>query len=654
MLIKWDNIFTLLLCFAIGTSGKTLKAAEPNQDSVTKVFPMVEVNAESMVSSRAMKFGSVYIIDKAKIEKNAAWQISDILKQSPGVYIKDYGGLGGLKTISLRGTSSQQTAILLDGIPMNSAQNASIDLSTLPVSIFNNIEVFKGGASSMFGSNALGGAVNLRTDKILREQKMNLDFKYGSFGVLFSALSYDLPLNNAGISSNLEFQKSDGDYSFKVNHFGENMTLTRHNADFQNFNIFVNSFINDSLTKYSFKIIARDSKRGAPGAVVQGLEEGVRARLNEQEIFLIGSYNHIFNDFSSFGSNISFKSNYTNYSNPDEMYKEGQTMNTGFTNNSYKLNSKYLSIFENINIESGFDLDYSSLYGDMLQQNTNKFVDRFNSALFFRADKSYLLNNGSEFAWNLGIRYDYVMNRNSAISPSAGLIYKIYNYFLTFKLLYTHNFRCPSFNEMYYLNYGTKDLKDETSNSYNLSANFSPLSWFNIESNIFYIATKNQIISIPLSTIKWSAANLGATQSYGFDLLVYGNLFGTLIDYNFAYTELEAKDVSSHSLTKNKTIPYTPNVISNARISLNLEKFSLNTIVNYSSYRYLFSDNNSEDILPSYWTMDLSCSYAVNIIPKVKMKLKFEINNIFDKSYEIISKYYMPGRSLRAGISAEF
>lgn len=641
------------MCFAIGISGKALKAAESNQDSVAKVFPTVEVNAESMVSSKAMKFGSVYIIDKNKIETNSSWQITDVLKQSPGVYIKDYGGLGGLKTISLRGTSSQQTAILLDGIPLNSAQNASLDLSVLPVSIFNNIEVFKGGASSMFGSNALGGAINLRTDKSIKESKLDCSLKYGSFGNMTSALSWDIPLQNAGISANLEFQKSDGDYTFHVNHFGENMTLTRHNADFQNFNIFLNSFLYDGLSEYSFKIIARNSRRGAPGAIVQGLEEGVMARLNEQEILTLASYNHIFSETSSLTSNFSFKSNYTNYKNPDEMYKKDQPMNSGFTNNSYKFNSKLLASTYGINFESDLNLDYSSLYGDMLQPNTDKFVDRFTSALSAHADKSWLFDNGTEFSWNTGIRYDYVYNRNSALSPAAGIIYKLYTYNLAFKFLYTHNFRTPSFNEMYYLNYGTKDLKDETSNSYNLSLDFTPRTYFNIEANFFLIRTHNQIISIPTSTIKWSASNLGATQSIGFDLLIYGNIFNNLFDYNIAYTNLRARDISDNSLTKDKIIPYTPDEIANARLGINIGSFSINSAFSYSSFRYLFPDNNSQDIIPSYWLMDLSCFYKLYNGKNFKIKLKIEADNIFDKTYEVISKYYMPGRSFAAGINIE-
>ena len=156
---KYCVIYLFLLSYLslLGASKNT------EVDSISYIYPEIKVSAERILSNSALQFSPNSIIHKAQIEKTAALQASELLNNIPGLYIKDLGGLNGLKTISLRGTSAQQTLIMIDGMRLNSMQNGITDLSTIPIAMFEDIEVVRGGASAVFGGNSIGGVINFRT-----------------------------------------------------------------------------------------------------------------------------------------------------------------------------------------------------------------------------------------------------------------------------------------------------------------------------------------------------------------------------------------------------------------------------------------------------------------------------------------------------------
>ena len=132
-------------------------------DSVLKKFPDVIVTSDREPENKTLKYFSVSFIDNKQFQMINPAQISEILSLATGIYIRNYGGLGGMKTISLLGGTPSQTNIMLDGIPLNSIQNGMLDLSVVPSSLINSIEVSRGGASALFGGNSITGSVNLKT-----------------------------------------------------------------------------------------------------------------------------------------------------------------------------------------------------------------------------------------------------------------------------------------------------------------------------------------------------------------------------------------------------------------------------------------------------------------------------------------------------------
>ena len=88
---------------------------------------------------------------------------SELLSFSPGVVVRDFGGFGQLKTLSIRGSSNDQVVILLDGIRISSPIGGGVDLSTIPIDYVERFEIIRGGATALAGSDAIGGVVNIIT-----------------------------------------------------------------------------------------------------------------------------------------------------------------------------------------------------------------------------------------------------------------------------------------------------------------------------------------------------------------------------------------------------------------------------------------------------------------------------------------------------------
>ncbi|PYU20733.1 MAG: hypothetical protein DMG30_20120, partial [Acidobacteria bacterium] len=129
---------------------------------------------------------SISVVTAEEIARLGASSVADVLRVLPELRIKDSGGPGSLTTVSIRGSASTQVLILLDGVPLNRPDQASVDLSILPIQNVERIEVLRGPFSAIYGSAALGGAINIVT----RSAPQTLvSSRVGSYGLAGNVLS---------------------------------------------------------------------------------------------------------------------------------------------------------------------------------------------------------------------------------------------------------------------------------------------------------------------------------------------------------------------------------------------------------------------------------------------------------------------------------
>ena len=636
----------------------SVSLAQSTQNDTTEYeTPALEVDAGRITSDNALKYSAGNIISKSEMEKLGSWQVPDALSYTPGIYIKNYGGLGGLKTISIRGTSAQQTLIMLNGMPLNSPQNGVFDLSAFPATMTQNIELTRGGASAIYGGNAVGGVVNFLSD-IPRD--ISMMFNAGSFNQLMMAAQ--LPYKSefeflgkptrTGFSANIEYSRSDGNYNFNTMQFGKSVKMTRKNGDFENLSLMLNSYVNFLGSGWTVKplLLLRLTDRGTPGAVVQGNVESGNARLEESQLFGLIGISKIFEDASML--NFSFMADFSN-----QVYSDVNSLALGIDrNNEYKntrglLKSKYSAVFNGFTADFSAEAGYTSLKGDMLQPDAGDNVIRRHAA--FSADlETELRSKTADFLFNAGARSDFITGFSPAVSPMGGIIADFNDFPVLVRGSWSYNFRPPSFNEMYYLNFGNDDLLPERSHSLNLGIELSPCDQINISANAFLISTADRIIAIPKSPVSWSAQNIGEVLTRGVEFAAGTSFLDDKLNINFSYTRQLATDESADSPTKGSQIVYIPQEIISGYLTFKFWRITSGITGQYSSFRYSLPGNSYDSVLPEYLLIDLFSEIEFRIAGS-KLSFRIDLKNIFDENYSIIENYPMPGRYIRAGIRAK-
>ena len=174
-----------------------------------------------------------------------AQTVSDLVEKESGVQVRQSGGLGSFSSLSLRGSSSDQVMVFIDGIPINEASGGSVDLSTIPVSDIDSIEIYKGITPINFGTASIGGAVNIKTKRAEEGLKGSLTTEYGSFNTFRFAPYINQKTGKFDYVIDADYQSSKNVFDF-LNNNGTKWNLTddkwekRNNDQFSQINLLTN------------------------------------------------------------------------------------------------------------------------------------------------------------------------------------------------------------------------------------------------------------------------------------------------------------------------------------------------------------------------------------------------------------------------------
>jgi outer membrane cobalamin receptor len=281
----------------------------------------------------------------------------------------------------------------------------------------------------------------------------------------------------------------------------------------------------------------------------------------------------------------------------------------------------------------------------------SRTVDRINMAGSIVNEIPFEIN---EWILNIlgAIRLDFYSDLNWFWGLTTGINIENPRIPLSFRGQFSTNYRMPSFNELYYFNYGSKDLKPEKSISSNFGLSLEFFSNLKLNIDAYYINTVDQIVSVPKSPIVWNATNIGKVVTKGIEISSSISLFDSLFKFSLAYTLQNAIDESENSLTKGKLIPYIPQEMIKATAFCNLDKLTFIISADYNSFRFSLPDNSYNSLLPAFFTIDLSGNYQFNLW-KSKINLIFTIKNLLNTRYSIIMNYPMPGIIIRGGVGLE-
>lgn len=574
-------------------------------------------------------------------------QISDVFQLVPGVFIKDYGGIGGVKSISVRGGSAAQTLVLLDGIPLNTAQNGQVDLSMIPASFIQSTTVQRGGSSAKDGANALSGVVNFQL-KLPSLAQTSVRLHGGSFDEWRINGSSSAPLSSSiTLGGAVELMGTSGAYPIAVDYDSERIIVNRANGDVRNVGGMLRFQYGNDL---SIDVIGRAVERGIPGAIVSGSLGTPLARLNENDVL------SMFKQHSKLGrywelellGSVRFLNQ--QYKDPSALWAGSNGIDDTYKTRDGMVSASALFDHHHIRLSNTVRFGYTDLFGNNLIDQNAQRVHR--STLSFSSNYEHQEVVLRTFQTNAGVRVDVLSDIGSAFSANLGVRNALTEKFIV-RSSWSYNFRPPSFNELYYLNYGSKNLKAERSHTLNAGTGYSPTSWLSVEADAFAMFTNNLIVSVPINPVVTSAQNVGVARTLGLEVKANANLFANdVVHVVWSYTLQDARDATGRAYVDGTPIPYVPQELFNVSIFYDDDVWFGNLRWNYTGFRFSQLGGEYTSLLPSYHILGGSLGiHASGAVSKTDVRL--QVDNLFNARYDIVRGFPMPGISARivVGIS---
>ncbi len=642
-------LFVSTAAFAQRDSSKTLK-----QVTVRAVPPLIleSPNPAQQISVRDFK-------------RLAAYNVADAIRNFSGVNIKDYGGIGGLKTVSVRSLGANHTGVQFDGVQVTDAQNGQIDLGKINLENVSSITLYNGHSAELLQPARAYASASMLVIKSLaphfegkKNQRLSLGYKTGSFGLIHPSLLWQRKLSSRwtlNLSSN--FQKAHGRYKYRVDGDGSDTLAVRSNTQ-------LNTIQTDAAfywkgidsNRFQLRLNYANSSRDLPGAVVF-YNPYSNQHLWNKDFFLQSSYQQHFDTRMQLLLSGKFSRNGLRYLDPDYLNQAGELDQRfrqielyGSAALSYPLSSVLV-------LSLASDIAYNKL-------NTNLYNYAYPSrftflnaiAAKFSIDRLTVQANLLNTTISETVETGTASPSKTIWSPALSFSYRPFpEEDLQFRAFYKDIFRNPTFNDLYYTRSGKRDLKPEYAEQYNAGITYSrtfssALHFLSLTADAYYNKVKDKIIAIPNKDLfTWTMMNLGLVDIRGLDFGLKSQFgIGEKLDFNLSgnYTYQQAIDITNPSSSVYlQQIPYTPKhtIAINAGITNGTTGIYYNHIL--SSSRYYLSENLPQYYVPGFSVSDLSLSHQLQT--RYPISISAEINNLFNQSYAFIRSFPMPGRSLR-------
>jgi len=610
-----------------------------------------------------------------QLERFNSHSVTDALRYFSGVQIKDYGGIGGLKTINIRSMGSQHVGVFYDGIQLGNAQNGLVDLGRFSLDDIEEISLYNGQKSEIFqpakdfgssGSIYLQPKTpsfkfNKKTNLVLRLKNSSIDLFNPSFR-LEQKISERV---SASFSS--EFWQSDGVYRFRYHKKypdGETAYDTiakRFDSDIKakRFETSLHGNLNNG--SWNIRGYGYLSNRGIPGAIVNNRFGARGQRMIDENYFVQANFRKKLFPKLETQFKGKFAYDYTNYIDTVSSIK---IKNQYIQREVYLSSSNIYSITPKWDFSANFDFQYNNLDAFGTGIYNFSFPTRYTSLAAFAT--TYEFNKFKFLGSLLGtfVHEDVEMNAKSPDknewTPAAFLSYQISNDF-TLRAFYKRMFRMPTFNDLYYTNIGNTFLKPEFTNQYNAGFTYQKFyknqtfQSFYAKVDTYFNKVQDKIVAAPNgSMFRWTMYNLGEVEIIGTDVNLQAELqFGNVkIKPLLSYTYQSARDFSDRADPYfGDQIPYTPWHSGTFTLMSDYKDWSFNYSFMYVGERYDVSQNNiAFNYIQPWYTHDLSIQKKINW-KNYQFKASLEVNNIFNQFYEVVLSYPMPGRNFKLILS---
>lgn len=596
-----------------------------------------------------------------------SFSVTDAIRYFSGVQIKDYGGVGGIKTVNIRSMGTNHMGVFYNGIQLGNAQNGQIDLGKFSLDNIEEISLYNGQKSEIFQSaKEFGSAGSIylttRKPKFKKDKNTNLKtgWRLGSFDLLNPSLLYEYKINETLTTTfSTEWINASGKYTFRyrrVTPSGDlayDTTAVRQNGDIDAIRVegSLNGYLPNGMWK--IQLYHYDSERGVPGAIVNNVWRRGE-RLWDKNSFIQGSFQQDFTLKYSAKINLKYAFDFTHYINNDDKLIH--------VDNSYKQREIYFSWANKYALRPNWDI---SMAYDIQWNGLSEFASVARNTHWLSLATAFTLADRLKIqASLLGTYVNEEARLRDSVPPTKDLTPAVFLSYqplkkqgLVFRAFYKKSFRMPTFNDLYYTDMGNAYLRPEYAYQYNagimydLNSKNSPFSHFHIGVDAYYNYVKDKIIAYPKGQqFRWTMLNLGEVDIRGIDVTSMATFRLTnnwSLTTKLQYTYQEAIDITSPADTYYRhQIPYIPHHSGSAIAMLTWKDWSANYSFIYVGERYNQQENIRYNYTQPWYTSDISFAKTLKM-KSTTWKLSAEINNLLSQDYDVILNYPMPKRNFR-------
>ena len=659
----------LIVCTVLAQQSSAAVSLDDSRmnDSDSTVHQLKQVDIAGHRTERnVLASKPIQQMQKAELEELGIQNLADAVKKFAGTNVRDYGGIGGMKTVSVRNLGAHHTAVSYDGVTVSNTQAGQIDVGRFSLDNMESLSLAIGADESLMQSArhyASAGVLSILTERPHFDEGKNSAFRFrlksGSFGLVTPSLRYWQRVGEqTSLALNGSYMRADGVYPFILVNGRERTNEKRYNSDIYTWQGEANLYHTFAdKSQLDMKAYWFYSERGLPGSVT--LYNPVsRERLWDEDFFAHAVYRKAFDEKWNLHARLKYTHTWNRYEDTNVKYDGGKQIDVNRQNEYYASATLGWSPVEAFRIALAEDVFYNDLRNNI---NTGSNPD-----YPFPKRITSLTALSAQWQWerlhvegNVVGTYAHETVENGEnpadkhrLSPCVSVTYRLLpNESLHLRAMWKNTFRMPSFNDLYYLRIGNSGLRPEKATEYNLGLTwsgrpFQAVKYVSATVDAYYNDVTDKIVAFP-STYVWKMANFGKVKIKGIDVTlatevpIFHKVSAILTG---AYTFQESLDKLEASASYNRQLPYTPKHSGNASLLIRNPWVNLGYSVLFQGERWSSSQQTSLYKLKAYSEHTLTLSREFRF-KSCQLNLSGSIHNLFDKQYEIVKYYPMPGRS---------
>ena len=560
-------------------------------------------------------------LNDSVIQNNQA-SLTSLLRYNSVIYFKENGN-GMVSSPSFRGTTAQQTAVIWNGININSQLNGQTDFNTLTTRDFNSITVRAGGGSVIYGSGAVGGTIHLNNEVAFKEKFENqLRLNYGSFETFGANYTLDIGSDKISANASISRNQSENDYEY--------IGYDKKNANGQYENSSINSHFgyrinrNNEIKLFSYLF---NGSRNFSGTIASPSKSNY-LDFNTRNLVEWTNYSGLFTSKTKMA-----------YLTEEYKYFENKALENFTTGNANTFIAKHDLLYNwssKIKINSIIDYTQNSGSGSSLTRNKRE-IGSF--SLLFKHQIA------KKFSYEASLRKEITSNYKSPFLYSLGGNLQLFKWY-ALKFSGSKNFRIPTFNDLYWQGSGNLNLKPESSLQAEIGQVFSYKN-ASVTTTAFYSKITDMLRWLPNVSGQWQPNNTDKVSIYGLEALFHWN-----------------KDFTNSSIQLNGTYAYT--VSENADTDKQLIYVPFHKATTSAAYRFkritftfqnlfngaVFTSSDNAYKLKEYSVSNISLECKIG--NKKPISVSFQVLNLENKPYQNVLSRPMPGRNYMMNLTLNF